>query len=179
MSSFRALYGILLLIVLGMGVGVASAYARAPLTEEEGAAAPSLAPEKARLARRLKGEVIAPCCWRGTVDTHNSSAAEQVAEQIDRMVRAGKSREEILDRLVDEYGERILARPRAEGFGAVFYWGPLLALIGGAVGVSIWLKKNSGGDLGGARDDKASPDLEGGASGRLGQEFEEMLRRVD
>lgn len=72
-------------------------------------------------------QLIAPCCWTQTVDAHHSPAAEKVKDEILAGLSAGLSDEAIVDRLVEEYGERILAIPRAQGFN-VMLW-VLLAVV--------------------------------------------------
>ena len=57
------------------------------------------------------------------------------------MVAAGKSREEILDYFVAQYGERILATPRPRGFNRLVYILPGVVLIFGAGLLYIRLKK--------------------------------------
>ena len=57
------------------------------------------------------------------------------------MVAAGMSRKEILDHFVDQYGERILAAPRPEGFNLLVYILPWVALIFGIWIVWVLMKK--------------------------------------
>ena len=62
-------------------------------------------------------------------------------EEVKGMVAAGMSREAILDHYVAQYGERILATPRAEGFNRLVYILPWAALILGVAIVFLLLKK--------------------------------------
>jgi cytochrome c-type biogenesis protein CcmH len=57
------------------------------------------------------------------------------------MVAAGKSRNEILNYFVAQYGERILASPRARGFNALAYVLPWAALILGAWLLIVIIRK--------------------------------------
>jgi cytochrome c-type biogenesis protein CcmH len=92
-------------------------------------------------AREIEDNLIAPCCWTQPVSEHSSDVAEKIRKEVREMVAAGKSRDEILDRYVAEYGERILATPRAKGFNRLVYILPWLALILGAWLLILLLKK--------------------------------------
>ena len=83
-------------------------------------------------AREIEDNLIAPCCWSQPVSQHYSPVAEQIRKEVRSMVAAGKSRDEILDYYVAEYGERILAAPRAKGFNLTAYILPWVALLAGA-----------------------------------------------
>jgi len=97
---------------------------------------------QAEKARQIKSELMAPCCWNGTVDRHASAKAKLVAHRVEHWVAEGKNKDEILNTLAAEYGERILASPRQTGFGLVFYAGPaLFALVTGFL-IWGWLKRN-------------------------------------
>lgn len=87
---------------------------------------------KSQLQRDLELEIMAPCCYGGPVGEHESEAAGQIKTQITQLLDEGRGKEEILDMYVAIYGERILARPRAEGFNIMAYlMPPIFLLIGG------------------------------------------------
>jgi cytochrome c-type biogenesis protein CcmH len=92
-------------------------------------------------AREIEDNLIAPCCWTQPVSEHYSDVAEKIRKEVREMVAAGKSRDEILDHYVAEYGERILATPRAKGFNRLVYILPWLALILGAWLLIILIRK--------------------------------------
>jgi cytochrome c-type biogenesis protein CcmH len=91
--------------------------------------------------REIDDQLIAPCCWTQPVSQHYSEVAEKIRNEVHEMVTAGKSRDEILDHFVAQYGERILAKPRAKGFNALIYLLPWAALLLGAFLVILLLKK--------------------------------------
>jgi cytochrome c-type biogenesis protein CcmH len=95
----------------------------------------------AELVRDIEDHLIAPCCWTQPISQHESGIAEQMREEVRTMVAAGKSRDEILDYFVAQYGERILATPRAEGFNLLVYILPWVALIAGAWILWVLIKK--------------------------------------
>jgi cytochrome c-type biogenesis protein CcmH len=83
-------------------------------------------------AREIENNLIAPCCWTQPVSEHYSEVSDKIRKEVREMVAAGKSRDEILDYYVAQYGERILAAPRAKGFNSLAYILPWLALAMGA-----------------------------------------------
>ena len=68
---------------------------------------------------------------------HVSIAATEVKINIRKLLKEGKSEDEIIDEYVAEYGERILAAPRTEGFGITAYLLPIVALLL-ATTVFVW-----------------------------------------
>lgn len=84
------------------------------------------------LQAELEHSVVAPCCWNMTVDQHESGASHEVREKIATMIKQGKSKEDILDALVGQYGERILASPSQKNLlGKFAFWLiPIVLVIG-------------------------------------------------
>jgi len=56
---------------------------------------------------------------------------------IGRLVDSCRSKEEIKDRLVAEFGPRVLTTPRSDGFDLAAWLVPLLALVAGATGIAL------------------------------------------
>jgi cytochrome c-type biogenesis protein CcmH len=99
----------------------------------------ALSDEQEALARKIDGELIAPCCWTQTVADHQSDIAAQMKAQTRSLIAEGKGEREILDSYVAAYGMEILASPRAEGFNLLAYALPavVFALAGGMVMVLV------------------------------------------
>ncbi|MBN1568952.1 MAG: cytochrome c-type biogenesis protein CcmH [Acidobacteria bacterium] len=107
-------------------------------------AAPSFSAQSTSIsekAREIEDLLIAPCCWTQPVSQHYSEEADAIRKEVREMLAAGKSRDEILDYYVSQYGERILAVPRPRGFYALVFVLPWVALITGAWLLVILLKK--------------------------------------
>lgn len=99
---------------------------------------PELSPQLEEEAKAIEGLLISPCCWRQPVSVHFSGASDEVRSEVREMLASGLSRDEILDRYVAEYGERILAKPKAEGFSALAYFLPaIFLLMGGGVALIV------------------------------------------
>lgn len=93
---------------------------------------PTLPPQQEALAEKIFDELISPCCWTTTVAVHGTGAAPRIEAEVRRMIAGGMTHQQILDRYVKQYGERILAKPRKSGFNLTVYWVPYLGILIGA-----------------------------------------------
>ena len=87
----------------------------------------------------IEGEVMCPIC--GTLlELAESPQSERERALISRLIAEGRTKGEIKDELVAQYGDRVLALPQGSGFDLSAYLVPAIAflLAAGAVGVSIW-----------------------------------------
>jgi len=71
----------------------------------------TLSPSQTLVYTKLTHELIAPCCWREPIAIHRSEESLQMLAEVEQMVAAGRSEEEIKAFYVSRYGERILADP--------------------------------------------------------------------
>lgn len=62
--------------------------------------------------RRIQARFIAPCCWHENLAVHQSDVAIQMRAEVAALVSRGETEQQIVDRFVARYGERILAEPR-------------------------------------------------------------------
>jgi cytochrome c-type biogenesis protein CcmH len=99
------------------------------------------AQEREEIARRIEGELMAPCCWAEPVLQHMSPVAEEMRRDIRVMLAAGKSEQEILDFYVAKYGERILTTPPARGFNLLVYIMPWVMALAGIAAVALVLRR--------------------------------------
>lgn len=81
----------------------------------------------------LEDEIMCPVCPGETLEQSSSPAAQQVERFIAVRIRAGDSKQEIKDRLVDQYGPKILAAPPKEGFDLLAWVLPLAGAAGAAL----------------------------------------------
>jgi cytochrome c-type biogenesis protein CcmH len=102
-------------------------------------AAPALASEQHPTRPELESEVICPAC-NTTLDQSNSAIAQRMKDFISQRITAGDSKSEIKAKLVDQFGERVLASPPRQGFNLLVWVLPLVALLGGAavLGTLAW-----------------------------------------
>ena len=79
----------------------------------------------------IEKSLMATCCYSGTVYDHGNKEMEN---NIAQMVSSGKSRKEIISFYTEQYGERVLAIPKKEGFNMLAWIAPMLI---GGLGISI------------------------------------------
>lgn len=87
--------------------------------------------------RALGARLLAPCCWQGTLDVHESDPAQALRMQIRSRLYAGETVETIEASLVEQYGERIRARPQRDPLGVVAMAMMLVAAFAGLAVVRI------------------------------------------
>jgi cytochrome c-type biogenesis protein CcmH len=87
----------------------------------------------------IEDEVMCPICGT-TLQLSQSPQADRERAFIQRLVAEGRSKEEIKDALVAEYGSEVLALPESDGFDLAAWVVPGLAILlaGGAIGVGLW-----------------------------------------
>jgi cytochrome c-type biogenesis protein CcmH/NrfF len=85
---------------------------------------------------KLQRELLAPCCYRETLDHHMSEAAAAMKSEIHAMVGRGKSEREIVEHYKAQYGSRILAEPE----GATWWVGTLVPLLVLAIGTALVIR---------------------------------------
>jgi cytochrome c-type biogenesis protein CcmH len=110
-------------------------------------AAPQAAPLDPALeaeARQIETEVIAPCCWSQQVSVHQSPAADQMRADIRAMLADGRSHDQVLETFVAQYGERILAVPRARGYKLSLYVLPVVLLVASAFVLGLLVRRMAG-----------------------------------
>lgn len=128
-----------------------------------------------REAKQLEAKLIAPCCWSQQVSLHQSPAADEIKQNIRKMLGEGKTSQQILDLYVAEYGDRILAEPPARGFSLLFYVAPWLFLVGSVGLVIVVIRRLRAVSPAPAKTDRAAaPPSEAEA-----ERIDEELRNLD
>ena len=76
-----------------------------------------------------------PVCQGETIDDSNARISRDLRIIIRERVVAGDTDDQVLDFLVDRYGEFVLFNPRKSGVNLILWLaGPLMLLAGGAIG---------------------------------------------
>jgi len=91
-------------------------------------------------ANAIARELMCPVCEGQTVADSNSALAAQMRQIIRDQLRQGKTRQEILDYFVSQFGESVLAAPPKKGMTLVLWVAPYGILILGLVlaGLVMW-----------------------------------------
>lgn len=94
----------------------------------------------------VESEVMCPVC--GTLlELAEAPQAQREKAFIARLISEGRSKEEIKDALVAEYGAEVLALPEGSGFSLSAYVVPIVAFVAAAIalGLGIWRWRRSSG----------------------------------
>ena len=83
-------------------------------------------------------EMRCPKCQNQNLAGSDSPIAKDLRDQVYRMIEEGRSDKEIVDFMVDRYGEYILYRPPLSASTLVLWLGPVVLLLLGIV-VLIWI----------------------------------------
>ncbi len=78
--------------------------------------------------RALEAALLAPCCWNGTLSSHDSPLASELRAEIERRVALGESTAAVEADLVDRYGSRIRAMPTPRAFALAVALAAAIAL---------------------------------------------------
>jgi cytochrome c-type biogenesis protein CcmH len=135
-------------------------------------AAPVVAAPQANLPA-IEDEVMCPIC--GTLlELAQSAQADRERAFISARIAEGKSKSEIEDELVTEYGDQVLAQPEGSGFDLTAYLVPAIAFLiaAAALAAGIWRWRSDGGGDG----DGAAP---GPPSGEDADRLDADLARYD
>jgi cytochrome c-type biogenesis protein CcmH len=130
---FRILPGLLALAVLG-GLSVGPAAAQIP-AGVEGSYEPH--PE----ARRAISQLLSPYCPGFMLEVCPSSEAQALRDSIHARALEGESHRELVEWMLAQYGEEYRAVPQSRGSGLFAWILPPLALLLGAFGVVMALRR--------------------------------------
>jgi cytochrome c-type biogenesis protein CcmH/NrfF len=125
------------------------------------AAAPARHPIPQTTVNAIEAEVMCPIC--GTLlELAESPQARREKVFVAKLIAAGKSKAEVKDALVAQYGPSVLALPRASGFDLSAYLVPILAIAVAAVvlvfSVLRWRRSGRAGEA--SRDASVAPEGE-------------------
>ncbi|HEV7400786.1 MAG TPA: cytochrome c-type biogenesis protein CcmH [Solirubrobacterales bacterium] len=115
-------------------------------------AAPVLAaPPRQTTVHDIEDEVMCPIC--GTLlELADSPQAKREKVYVAKLVVAGKTKTEVKDALVAQYGPSVLALPKASGFDLSAYLVPIVALAIAAVALAFsvarWRRDGGGSSSG-------------------------------
>jgi cytochrome c-type biogenesis protein CcmH/NrfF len=112
-------------------------------------AAQASAPVRQTSLTEIESEVMCPVC--GTLlELAESPQAQREKDFVTRLVVAGRSKDQIKDALVAEYGDAVLALPQDSGFSLSAYLVPVIAFVIAAIalalGVLRWRRAGGGSD---------------------------------
>lgn len=174
--------------VLGLLLAAGSAAAQEPMqpTRPDPDSAALTDPRAAELDARaadIAAQLRCPVCSGQSVLESNSAIAQEMQEVIRERLEQGDGEREVLAYFRGAYGDWIILRPRATGLNLLVYILPVVALLGGGVGLFVVLRRWSAAGSSHAGESDAAGETDGrttgvdGSSGDLSAEDEAWLRR--
>jgi cytochrome c-type biogenesis protein CcmH len=98
-------------------------------------------PSARRRARDLASELRCPDCEGQSVADSQTPTARAIRADISMRIRSGESDETIRQAYIDRYGSSILLKPEGSGIGLLVWGLPAAALIAGAGGLVLALRR--------------------------------------
>ncbi|MCF1428793.1 MAG: cytochrome c-type biogenesis protein CcmH [Shewanella sp.] len=98
--------------------------------------------QKKDLGFEIARELRCPMSVNQSLFDSNAQIANELKGHIFRLLNEGKSKNEIIDYLVQRYGEKIRYSPDLSGDTALLWFGPALLLIGGIGGCVLFIRRS-------------------------------------
>jgi cytochrome c-type biogenesis protein CcmH len=100
------------------------------------AASAVASPARQTTVHDIEDEVMCPIC--GTLlELADSPQAKREKVYVEKLVASGKTKAEIKDALVAQYGPSVLALPKASGFDLSAYLVPIVAIVVAAIALAF------------------------------------------
>lgn len=99
--------------------------------------------ERARYSE-LTRELRCPKCQNQDIADSNAPIAADLRKEIYRMLGEGRSNQQIIDFMVDRYGEFVRYKPQLTSRTWLLWFGPAVLLIGGLVVIGVIVGRRRG-----------------------------------
>jgi len=93
----------------------------------------------------VAAQLRCPVCQGLSIQDSPSELAQQMRSVARDQLAAGRTPDEVKGYFVSKYGEWILLAPKARGFNLVAYVLPVLAIVGGGVGIVLAVRRWTAG----------------------------------
>ena len=99
----------------------------------------AVASEQHPTLSEISGEVLCVSCNQ-PLDMSNGTFADRERAIIRRWIAAGYTKSQIEDKLVQQFGERVLLSPPDSGFNILAWWLPIVGILAGATAIAygVW-----------------------------------------
>ncbi len=97
-------------------------------------------PGQEKRFQELAYELRCPKCQNQNIADSNAEIAKDLRHKIQQMLIAGKSNTEIIDYMVDRYGDFVLYEPRVKPQTYLLWYGPAIFIILGLIVVSLIIR---------------------------------------
>ena len=124
------------------------------------------APPRQTTVHDIEDEVMCPIC--GTLlELADSPQAKREKVYVAKLIASGRTKAEIKDALVAQYGPSVLALPKASGFDLSAYLVPILAIVIAVIVLAFSLARWRRDGQSPSPDEKAAPAPQGEDAERL------------
>jgi cytochrome c-type biogenesis protein CcmH len=100
-------------------------------------------PAREARARVLSKQLRCMVCQNQSIDDSDAPLARDLRILVRERIEAGDSNEQVLDFLVQRYGEFVLLRPRLHWRTALLWLAPPILLIGGGLALFLMVRRRS------------------------------------
>lgn len=102
--------------------------------------------------RELTKELRCPKCQNQDIADSNAPIAADLRREIFRMLGEGQSNQQIVDFMVDRYGDFVRYKPALSGRTWLLWFGPGILLAGGFVVLAVIVRRRRGAAVQGANE---------------------------
>lgn len=94
-------------------------------------------------ARALSIDIRCLVCQNQSIDDSDADLAKDLRKLVRKKLKEGASDEDIRKYLVARYGEFVLLRPRIKSDTYILWFGPVIILLAGIIGIFIFFLRHS------------------------------------
>src|SRR5210317_1158802 len=98
-------------------------------------------PEMEKIVNKISEELRCLVCQNQTIADSHAALAVDLKNQVREMVKQGKSRDDVVDYMVERYGDFVRYRPPVKPTTYLLWVGPFLLLAGGLIILGVNLRK--------------------------------------
>lgn len=98
-------------------------------------------PEREQLFRELIAELRCPKCQNQSLSDSDAPLAKDLRDRTYEMVKAGASKQEVVDFMVARYGDFAHYQPPVKASTSILWWGPAAVIVIGALVVGLRVRQ--------------------------------------
>src|ERR1700722_6946753 len=92
-------------------------------------------------ARAISGGLRCLVCQNESIDDSNADLAHDIRRLVRQRLTAGESNAQVVQSVVDRYGQFVLLKPPVEPATYALWFGPPLLVVAGLAGSLLWLRR--------------------------------------
>ena len=120
-----------------VGLALVAASAAGAVQPDEMLSDPALE----KRARNLSQELRCMVCQNQSIDDSDAPLARDLRVLVRERLQGGDSDREVINYLIERYGDFVLLKPRLTARTALLWGLPILAFVGGGFGVAVFLRR--------------------------------------